>query len=173
MLQGNCISQEAMVEALCKSTMSILSSGLTTVIGFLALCLMQFQIGPDMGLVLGKGVAVSLITVFLFSPALILLCHNLLEKTQHKSFMPSFRKLGDAVTKMMMPVLLVLLVVMVPSYLGANRNSYYYGSSYLFGEETQLGSDIKAIETVFGKRDTYVLMVPRGNNAREKNFPQS
>ena len=162
--------QEAMVEALCKSTMSILSSGLTTVIGFLALCLMQFQIGPDMGLVLGKGVAVSLITVFLFSPALILLFHNLLEKTQHKSFMPSFRKLGKAVTKMMMPVLLVLLVVMVPSYLGANRNSYYYGSSHLFGEETQLGSDIKAIEAVFGKRDTYVLMVPRGNNAREKEL---
>ena len=162
--------QEAMVEALCKSTMSILSSGLTTVIGFLALCLMQFQIGPDMGLVLGKGVAVSLITVFLFSPALILLFHNLLEKTQHKSFMPSFRKLGKAVTKMMMPVLLALLVVMVPSYLGANRNSYYYGSSHLFGEETQLGSDIKAIEAVFGKRDTYVLMVPRGNNAREKEL---
>lgn len=162
--------QEAMVEALCKSTMSILSSGLTTVIGFLALCLMQFRIGPDMGLVLGKGVAVSLITVFLFSPALILLFHNLLEKTQHKSFMPSFRKLGKAVTKMMMPVLLVLLVVMVPSYLGANRNSYYYGSSHLFGEETQLGSDIKAIEAVFGKRDTYVLMVPRGNNAREKEL---
>lgn len=158
------------MEALCKSTMSILSSGLTTVIGFLALCLMQFQIGPDMGLVLGKGVAVSLITVFLFSPALILLFHNLLEKTQHKSFMPSFRKLGKAVTKMMMPVLLVLLVVMVPSYLGANRNSYYYGSSHLFGEETQLGSDIKAIEAVFGKRDTYVLMVPRGNNAREKEL---
>lgn len=162
--------QEAMVDALCKSTMSILSSGLTTVIGFLALCLMQFQIGPDMGLVLGKGVAVSLITVFLFSPALILLFHNLLEKTQHKSFMPSFWKLGRAVTKMMIPVLLVLLVLVVPSYLGANHNSYYYGSSHLFGEDTQLGSDIKAIEEVFGKRDTYVLMVPRGNNAREKEL---
>lgn len=162
--------REAMVDALCKSTMSILSSGLTTVIGFLALCLMQFQIGPDMGLVLGKGVAVSLITVFLFSPALILLFHNLLEKTQHKSFMPSFRKLGRAVTKMMIPVLLVLLVLVVPSYLGADHNSYYYGSSHLFGEDTQLGSDIKAIEAVFGKRDTYVLMVPRGNNAREKEL---
>ena len=86
--------REAMVEALCKSTMSILSSGLTTVIGFLALCLMQFQIGPDMGLVLGKGVAISLITVFIFSPSLILLFHNLLEKTRHRSFMPSFRGLG-------------------------------------------------------------------------------
>lgn len=42
-------TKEAMVEALTMSTSSILSSGLTTVIGFLALCLMQFQIGPDLG----------------------------------------------------------------------------------------------------------------------------
>ena len=162
--------REAMVEALCKSTMSILSSGLTTVIGFLALCLMQFQIGPDMGLVLGKGVAVSLITVFLFSPSLILLCHNLLERTRHRSFMPSFRGLGKCVTRMMFPVLLALLILVAPAYLGSNQNSYYYGSSHIFGANTQLGADIQAIEDVFGKSDTYVLMVPRGNAAREKEL---
>ncbi len=159
---------EAMVEALCKSTMSILSSGLTTVIGFLALCLMQFQIGPDMGLVLGKGVAISLLTVFLFSPSLILLCHTLLERTRHRSFMPAFRGFGRCVTHLMIPVLLILLVLTVPAYLGSERNSYYYGSSHIFGPETQLGADIQAIEDVFGKSDTYVLMVPRGNAAREK-----
>ena len=162
--------REAMVEALCKSTMSILSSGLTTVIGFLALCLMQFQIGPDMGLVLGKGVAVSLITVFLFSPSLILLCHNLLERTRHRSFMPSFRGLGKCVTRMMFPVLLALLILVAPAYLGSNQNSHYYGSSHIFGANTQLGADIQAIEDVFGKSDTYVLMVPRGNAAREKEL---
>ena len=160
--------REAMVEALCKSTMSILSSGLTTVIGFLALCLMQFQIGPDMGLVLGKGVAVSLITVFLFSPSLILLFHSPLQKTRHRSFMPSFHRLGKCVTRLMIPVLLVLLLTIAPAYLGAERNSYYYGSSHIFGSNTQLGADIEAIEDVFGKSDTYVLMVPRGNTAREK-----
>lgn len=162
--------REAMVEALCKSTMSILSSGLTTVIGFLALCLMQFQIGPDMGLVLGKGVAVSLITVFIFSPSLILLFHHLLEKTRHRSFMPSFHGLGKCVTRLMIPVLLILLIMVVPAYLGSNQNSYYYGSSHIFGPETQLGADIEAIEAVFGKSDTYVLMVPRGNAAREKEL---
>lgn len=160
--------REAMVEALCKSTMSILSSGLTTVIGFLALCLMQFQIGPDMGLVLGKGVAISLLTVFLFSPSLILLCHTLLERTRHRSFMPAFRGFGRCVTHLMIPVLLILLVLTVPAYLGSEQNSYYYGSSHIFGPETQLGADIQAIEDVFGKGDTYVLMVPRGNAAREQ-----
>ena len=162
--------REAMVEALCKSTMSILSSGLTTVIGFLALCLMQFQIGPDMGLVLGKGVAVSLVTVFLFSPSLILLCHKLLEKTRHRSFMPSFHRLGRCVTRLMIPVMTVLLLLNVPAYLGSEQNRYYYGSSHIFGANTQLGADIEAIEDVFGKSDTYVLMVPRGNAAREKEL---
>ena len=161
---------EAMVEALCKSTMSILSSGLTTVIGFLALCLMQFQIGPDMGLVLGKGVAISLLTVFLFSPSLILLCYNLLDKTRHRSFVPSFRRLGKCVTRLMIPVMTVLLILIVPAYLGSGKNSYYYGSSHIFGANTQLGADIEAIEDVFGKSDTYVLMVPRGNAAREKEL---
>ena len=162
--------REAMVEALCKSTMSILSSGLTTVIGFLALCLMQFQIGPDMGMVLGKGVAVSLVTVFLFSPSLILLCHKLLEKTRHRSFMPSFHRLGRCVTRLMIPVMTVLLLLSVPAYLGSGQNRYYYGSSHIFGANTQLGADIEAIEDVFGKSDTYVLMVPRGNAAREKEL---
>lgn len=46
---------DCMVEALTKSASSILSSGLTTVIGFAALVLMQFQIGPDLGLALAKG----------------------------------------------------------------------------------------------------------------------
>ncbi len=160
--------REAMVEALCKSTMSILSSGLTTVIGFLALCLMQFQIGLDMGLVLGKGVVISLLTVFLFSPSLILLSHTLLEKTRHRSIVPSFRCLGKCVTKLMIPAMLLLLVISVPAYLGAAQNNYYYGASHIFGENTQLGADIKAIEAVFGKSDTYVLMVKRGTPAREE-----
>ena len=43
-----------MINALCKSTGSILSSGLTTVIGFAALILMRFKIGPDMGLAMQK-----------------------------------------------------------------------------------------------------------------------
>ena len=41
-------AKSAMVDALMKSTTSILSSGLTTVIGFLALVLMQFRIEPTL-----------------------------------------------------------------------------------------------------------------------------
>ena len=77
--QTNPDVEEAMVDALCKSTGSILSSGLTTVIGFVALCLMRFLLGPDLGLALAKGVALSLVTVFIFMPALILSLHKLMD----------------------------------------------------------------------------------------------
>ena len=51
---------------------SIFASSLTTVVGFLALVIMKFSIGFDMGLVLAKGIVFSLITVLFLMPAMIL-----------------------------------------------------------------------------------------------------
>lgn len=158
----------AMVEALCKSTASILSSGLTTVIGFVALVFMRFQIGPDLGLALAKGVALSLITVFIFMPALILVTHKLLDKTRHRPLVPKFRKFGKFVRAIMLPLVCVFLLLIVPSYLASNANSYYYGSSHIFGEDTKMGKDIKQVESVFGQSDNYVLLLPKGNTSLEK-----
>ena len=157
----------AMVNALCKSTTSIFSSGLTTVIGFLALILMQFKIGPDLGIALAKGVAISLITVFLFMPSFILVTYKWLDKTRHRSFMPSFKGFGKLVCKLAIPMVCIFAVIIVPSYLASNTNSYLYGSSHIYGEGTTYGRDKTAIETVFGKSDTYVLLVPQGNPVNE------
>ena len=159
--------QSAMVDALCKSTSSILSSGLTTVIGFIALVLMQFRLGADLGLALAKGIAISLITVFVFMPALILCTYKWLDKTKHRSFMPSFKSFGKAVHKIAIPMVCIFAILIVPSYLGSNANDYLYGSSEILGENSQYGKDTKAIEDVFGKSDTYVLLVPKGDPATQ------
>lgn len=164
--------QEAMKHALCKSTSSILSSGLTTVIGFLALCFMRFKIGPDLGLALAKGVAISLVTVFFFMPGLILSSYKWMDKTSHRNFMPSFRGLGKFIVKLTLPFVFVFLLLVVPSYLASGNNSYYYGSSHIFGPDTQLGQDTEAIDEVFGKSDTYVLLVPKGNTALETQLSE-
>jgi predicted RND superfamily exporter protein len=158
-LQENPNPEEAMVDALSKSATSILSSGLTTVIGFIALIFMRFQIGPDVGLVLAKGVAISLITVFIFMPPLIISLHKPLQKLRHRSFLPSFLGIGRTVHRIMIPMVCVFVVMIVPGYLASNANNYYYGSSHFFNKETQFGSDIEQIEAIFGKNDTYVLMV--------------
>lgn len=99
-------AKDAMVEALCMSTSSILSSGLTTVIGFLALCLMQFEIGPDLGRALAKGIAISLVTVFTFMPVVILYTFRWIDKTGHRPLLPSFEKFGKIVTKVMLPAVI-------------------------------------------------------------------
>lgn len=50
---------------------------------------------------------------------------------------------------------------------GDNAMSGSAVSTRIFNEQTQLGRDIASIEEVFGQRDTYVLMVPRGDTATE------
>ena len=170
--QENPDVKAAMTEALCKSTSSILSSGLTTVIGFLALVLMQFRLGPDLGLALAKGVAISLITVFVFMPSFILLTYKWLDKTRHKELLPQFDLFGKSVQKMTIPMVCIFVILIIPAYLASNANDYYYGSSNIFGSETQLGSDTALIESVFGKSDTYVLMVPAGDTATETELSQ-
>ena len=162
--------KKAMVKALTKSTMSILSSGLTTVIGFMAVILMRFKIGPDVGLSLAKGVVISLITTFVFMPGLILITYKWMEKTKHRSFIPSFKLFGKAVSKMTMPLVVCFVLLIVPGYLAYNSNSYYYGSSKLFNEDNRIGRDNVMVEEVFGKGDTYALMVKSGDRVKEKEL---
>ncbi len=155
------------MDALCKSTSSILSSGLTTVIGFLALVLMQFRIGPDLGLALAKGVDISLITVFVFMPALILSTYKLMDRTKHRAFVPGFHGFGKVVRRIMLLMVCLFFVMIVPAYLASNSNDYYFGSSRIFGSDTKLGQDTLAIEEVFGENDTYVLLVPKEEMATQ------
>lgn len=162
--------EAAMAEALSLSTSSILSSGLTTVIGFLALVLMRFGIGPDLGLALAKGVAISLVTVLFFMPALTLAFVKLTDKTRHRALLPDFHSFGRFVRKASIPLVIVFLIAIAPAYLASNANSYYFGSSHIFGENTRLGADTAAIDEAFGESDTIALLVPRGDTANESSL---
>ena len=165
--------RDAMVDALCKSTDSIPSSGLTTVISFVALCLMRFRICPDLGLVLAKDIAISLICVLVFTPNFILMVYKLIDKTYHRKFVPSFERFGKFVSKVMIPCACIFAILIVPTYLASNLNSYYYGSFHIFNEKTKLRKDAKLIENVFGKSDTYVLLVPNGDNMTQKELSET
>lgn len=158
-----------MVAALCKSSTAIGSSALTVTFGFLALTVMQFKIGPDLGFALAKGMLISVITVFTFVPALMLVGNKTVLRTQHRPFVPPFTKFGKAVCAAMIPAVCLFALLPIPSYLASTSDSidYLYGSSHIFGSETQVGADSDAIQAVFGQDDTYVIMVPRGDVVRE------
>ncbi len=74
----------AMKDALVQAFAPISSSSLTTVVGLLALVFMSFKIGPDMGIVLAKGVFISMLSILTVLPALILIFDNAIKKTEKK-----------------------------------------------------------------------------------------
>ncbi|MDR2655137.1 MAG: MMPL family transporter [Oscillospiraceae bacterium] len=86
---------DAMKNALRLSFAAISSSAVTTIVGMLALVLMSFTIGRDIGFVLAKGVFFSLLCIFTILPALILAFDSVIDKTAKKSLHFKMDKLGN------------------------------------------------------------------------------
>lgn len=159
---------EAMVKAGSSSVTSIMASGSTTVVGFLALCMMQFTIGMDMGLVLAKGIFFSLLSTLVFLPCLAVVASPIIDKTSHRSFMPSFKKLGVFADKTKSIVAVLVAILIVPCYLAQSNISFIYGTDNLAEEGSVVKMDSDAINDVFGRYQTFALMVPKDSPAKEK-----
>lgn len=161
-------AREAVLAAVQGSLNSILASALTTIAGFLAMVLMQYSIGRDIGFVLAKGITLSFLSVILLMPVLIYLLRNVIDKTHHKPWMPSFAKLGRGAMKIRWVLVVVLVVLIVPAYLGQQQNVYLYGDSAGSATaQTQTSQEREAIEAKFGVYNPVVLLVPRGDTAGE------
>lgn len=160
--------EKAMIEAVKQSVGSILSSGLTTVTGFLALVLMRFKIGPDMGWVMSKAIVLSLVSVLCFLPALAISTYRLIDKTQHRTFVPKFDKFAGLVMKLRIPALVLVILILPVSFLGQMKNDFFYGGSQVYSTQaTQMGRDMEAIDKMFGSSNPVVLMVPKGDMEKE------
>ena len=161
-------AETAMCAAVKQSAGRILSCGLTTVAGFLALVFMVFQIGPDLGWAMAKAIIFSLISVLCFLPALAIVTYKLIDRTRHRPLVPGFGGFSSFVMKVRIP-LLILVVLLVPVFwLAQNRNSFYYGDSEFYtSEAAQPGRDTKAIRGLYGPSSPVVLMVPRGSLEKE------
>lgn len=79
-LLGKQNKPQAMKNAIVNAFGSVSSSSITTIVGLLVLLLMSFTIGKDIGLVISKGVFLSLVCVFTVMPSLILWFDELVYK---------------------------------------------------------------------------------------------
>lgn len=163
--------EQAMANALRTAVSSIGASGATTIVGFLALALMQFGIGRDMGLVLAKGIAFSLLTVLLLMPALILRFQGLIDKTAHRSFLPNFRRLGEAGYKARIPVLALVLLLVVPCYVAQGMSDFSYGNEAISNTPgTKVYESEQEMNALFGQSNMMLALVPVGDNVTEKRL---
>ena len=157
---------KAMVSALKASFSSILSSGLTTFVGFIALVFMSYTIGMDMGLVLAKGIVFSLIAVFFFLPSLAVLSVKAIDKTKHRKVLPSTKKLQHVLGgKLKFVVFALLLVLAVVSFLAQNSNTYLFSND--LGNDSSGSSSEDIINDTFGQSNNFLVIVPAGNPAKE------
>ena len=164
---------EAMKAAMIKSSSAIVSSGMTTFFGFIALCLMSFKLGPDMGIVLAKGIIFSLISVMVLLPVISMYTYRLIDKTHHRSFMPSFKGLGKLATRIRKPLLFIVLLLVIPSFLAQQQTDFIYGSSGMSAPDSKEEQDKQLINSIFGQENTLALMVPRGMWAKENELIES
>jgi len=163
--------RDAMANAMKKSFSSIFASGLTTILGFLALTLMRFKVGPDLGIVLAKGIIFSLASVMLLLPVITIYTYKIIDKTHHKSFMPSFNKFSKFSMKIGPIVLIVVALSVVPSYLAQSKNHFTYGASSMASDdESDVGKAIIETDNIFGKSNQLVFMIPANDAAGEKEI---
>lgn len=166
--------EQAVANAVHSSVTSILSSGATTIVGFLVLMLMRFKIGFDMGFVLAKGIVISLFTVLFLMPALLLRWGDKIEKTAHRSFMPSFGGLGKFVFKIRYGVLILVALLVVPAFTAQNMNQFLFGNGSLGSSPgTKVYEDEQAINTRFGRSNLVLALIPNTNNVTERALTQS
>ncbi|MFD1064981.1 efflux RND transporter permease subunit [Oceanobacillus locisalsi] len=165
--------EAAMKSAMKESWPVIGASSLTTIFGFAALLFMRFEIGSDLGLNLVKGIILSLISVMIFLPAFTLVFYRWIDRTQHRPFVPArFEGLGKKLMKLRLPVLILVLLLLVPSFLAQSSTTFTYGMGET-PEDTRLGADIRQIEESFGESTSIVLLVPNNDVGKEQEMVQS
>ncbi len=162
--------KEALIEALSRSIVEISSSCLTTVAGLLALTLMQFRLGYDLGVVLAKGILCSMLTVFLLMPALISLTSRAIEKTRHKSFVPDIGRWARFLAKRGIVFVVAFAVLLPLSAFFASRVDYSFSNKTVDPVVGAKADGGEVIDSVFGYRTPVAILVPGGDYEKEKEL---
>lgn len=118
--------ERAMAHAIADTFKSVAGSSVTTIAGFLALCVMTFALGRDMGIVMAKGVVIGVVCCVTVLPAMILVFDKAIEKTKHKALLPNMDKASGFITKHYKVWLIVFLVLLYPAIYGNNHTQIYY-----------------------------------------------
>ena len=163
--------EQAMIDALQKGIPEIASSSLTTIGGLVAMAFMQFGLGGDLGRVLIKSILLSMLSVFLLMPGLLLAFNKAIDKTRHRSLIPHIDFAGRfawKTRKLIPPIFAVVLIVC--GYCALNCPfSYNYTDAMPFNlNERQLAHE--KVNSTFGYNNMMALVVPTGDYQAEADM---
>lgn len=170
---ANLPAREAIIVALSKAIPEISGSSLTTVGGLVAMTFMQYKMGPDLGIVLIKAIVLSLCSVFLLMPGVIMLFAKLMDTTKHKNFVPDIPFVGKFAyaTRYIIPPIFVLVII--AGFKLSSDCPYVFGYSTITPPlENSVQKAEKLEESNFGSKNMVALIVPAGNYENEKKLLQ-
>ena len=157
-----------MAHAIANTLKSVTSSSITTIAGFLALCFMTFGLGMDMGIVMAKGVVMGVIVCITFLPAVVLCCDKVIEKTTHRSLMPSFRRTSKLIHKGWLVLFILFLVVLPFAWYGNANYHTAYGIADSLPQDLPSAVANHKLDEEFHMNNMHILMLPSDMDAKTK-----
>ena len=158
----------AMAHAIADTFKSVAGSSVTTIAGFLALCVMTFALGRDMGIVMAKGVVIGVICGITTLPAMILVFDGVIEKTKHKPLVKSLDKASGFITKHYKVWLLVFLVMLYPAVYGNNHTQIYYNIDKSLPATLDSNVSNEKLKEDFDMSTVHMILLKNGLDSKEK-----
>ena len=158
----------AMAHAIGDTFKSVAGSSVTTIAGFLALCVMTFALGRDMGIVMAKGVVIGVICCVTILPAMILLFDKAIEKTRHKALIPSLDRASEFITKHYKVWIIVFLVLLFPAIYGNNHTQIYYNIDKSLPATLPSNVANEKLKDEFDMSTVHMVLLKEGLDSQQK-----
>ena len=160
--------ERAMGHAIANTFKSVVGSSVTTVAGFIALCVMTFALGRDLGIVMAKGVVIGVICCVTILPALILVFDKPIEKTRHKLLLSNMDRPSAFITKYYKVWIVAFLVLLLPAIYGNNHTKIYYNIADSLPATLNSNVSIKKVKDDFGTSNMHIVMMDKNMSAKDK-----
>lgn len=165
----------AMAEAINATLVSVTGSSVTTIAGFLALCFMTYKMGMDLGLVMAKGVVFGVVCSVTVLPVMILFFTRTLQKTRHKTLIPSTDRLSHKLTSRYGIYILCFGLLLAPALYGyAHTNTSYDLTKMVVGDGKDIDKEMvpfytanKKLSKDFGINTSYIIIADSSLSAKD------
>lgn len=160
--------ERAMGHAIANTFKSVAGSSVTTVAGFLALCVMTFALGRDLGIVMAKGVLIGVVCCVTVLPAMVLVFDKAIEKTRHKPLVKSLDKPSAFITKHYKVWVVIFLVLLFPSIYGNNHTQIYYNIARSLPSTLDCNVANDEVKAQFNVSNMHIVMMDRDMDSKQK-----
>lgn len=160
--------EAAMGAAIARTFTSVIASSVTTVAGFLALCVMTFALGRDIGIVMSKGVLIGVLCCVTVLPAMVLAFDKAITRTMHKPLIRSLDGVSGFVTRHAWLWLVLFGLLLVPSVYGSSRTPIYYNIAQSLPDDIPGNVANKELKDVFDMNVVHMILLDRDLDSRSK-----